>query len=160
MKKILLILLSVFSFSIIHAEITWTLSDDGTLTISGTDMPIDYSYPNYAPWYSQREKIKKVVIENGVTNIGRNSFYDCNSLTSVTIPNSVTAIGRNAFYDCRSLSSITIPNSVINIDRGLFEGCYMLESNLVNNSNCAVDFRNLTFIDTEQEDGLLIKNNE
>ena len=31
----------MIAFNAIHAEITWTLSDDGTLTISGTDMP-DY----------------------------------------------------------------------------------------------------------------------
>ena len=54
----------MIAFNAIHAEITWTLSKDGTLTISGTDMP-DYSSSNYAPWYSQREKIKEIVIEDG-----------------------------------------------------------------------------------------------
>ena len=78
-KSLLLILLSIFSFTTIHAEITWTLSDDGTLTISGTDMP------DYNPWYSQRGKIKKVVIEDGVTSIGDHAFFNCSSLTSVTI---------------------------------------------------------------------------
>ncbi len=100
MKKILtFISLCMIAFNAIHAEITWTLSDDGTLTISGTEM-LDYSYTNYAPWYSQRGKIKKVVIENGVTNIGNRAFYRCSSLTSVTIPNSVTSIGSFAFYGC------------------------------------------------------------
>jgi len=56
MKKILsLILLCVFSFATIHAEITWTLPENGTLTISGTDMP-DYG-SGKAPWYSQRYQI-------------------------------------------------------------------------------------------------------
>ena len=59
--------------------------------------------PNYkgvAPWYSQRKKIKKVVIENEVTSIGNYAFYGCSGLTSVTIPNSVTSIGNDAFYGC------------------------------------------------------------
>jgi hypothetical protein len=86
MKKILLLFLCVISFNAIHAEITWTLSSDGTLTISGTDMP-DY---NHAPWYFQRGKIKKVVIKDGVTSIGGGAFANCSSLTSITIPNSVT----------------------------------------------------------------------
>ncbi len=78
MKKILsLILLCVFSFATIHAEITWTLSENGTLTISGTDMQGYYGYTYYAPWYSQRDKIKKVVIENGVTNISNRAFLEC-----------------------------------------------------------------------------------
>ena len=98
-KSLLLILLSIFSFTTIHAEITWTLSDDGILTISGKDMP-DYSYPTYAPWYSQRDKIQKVVIKDGVTSIGYDAFYGCSGLTSVTIPNSVTSIGGCAFSGC------------------------------------------------------------
>ena len=62
MKKIFtLILLSMITFNAIHAEITWNLSDDGTLTISGTDMPY---FDNFSPWYTQREKIKNVVIKN------------------------------------------------------------------------------------------------
>ena len=98
-RYILLIALSIFSLNAIHAEITWTLSDDGTLTISGTDMP-NYNDPDYAPWYSQGNKIQKVVIGNGVTNIGDNAFLNCYSLTSITIPNSVTSIGDDAFYYC------------------------------------------------------------
>ena len=56
-KYSLLLFLALFSFSAIHAEVDWSLSADGTLTISGTDMP-NYEYGS-APWYSQRESIKK-----------------------------------------------------------------------------------------------------
>ena len=110
MKKIFtLILLSMITFNAIHAEITWNLSDDGTLTISGTDMPY---FDNFSPWYTQREKIKNVVIKNGVTSIGRFAFSGCTGLTSITIPNSVTSIGDYVFRGCSGLTSITIPNSV------------------------------------------------
>ena len=129
-KNILLLLLTLFSFSAIHAEIEWTLSDDGTLTISGTDMP-DYGYigryyptsDNTAPWYSQREKILNVVIEKGVKNIGNCAFYGCSCLTSVIIPNSVTNIGYEAFRDCSALTSITVPNSVKDIKSSTFYYC-------------------------------------
>ena len=116
-KSLLLILLSIFSFTTIHAEITWTLSDDGTLTISGTDMP------DYNPWYSKLENIKKVVIENGVTNIGAAAFSDCSGLTSITIPNSVTSIGLCAFKNCSALISVTIPNSITSIEMQTFYQC-------------------------------------
>ena len=117
-RYILLIVLSIFSLNAIHAEITWNLSDDGTLTISGTDMP-NYS-TNNQPWKSQKGAIQKVVIENGVTNIGRYAFYACNNLIAVAIPNSVTSIGEYAFYGCSGLTSITIPNSVTSIEAFAF----------------------------------------
>ena len=102
MKKILLLIfLSVFCINAINAEVTWELSEEGTLTISGTNMP-NYSNfdPYFAPWHSQCEKIKKVVINNGVTNIGNMAFFLCSGISSVTIPNSVTSIGESAFYGC------------------------------------------------------------
>ena len=139
MKKIFtLIFLSIISFNAIHAEITWTLSDDGTLTISGTDMPNYIAYyrdkQTSANWGTQSEKIKKVVIENGVTNIGNYAFYNCSAITSVTIPNSVRSIGQNAFLDCFSLTSINIPNSVISIEEYAFSGCSGLTSINIPNS--------------------------
>ena len=78
-------------------NVTWRLSDDGVLTISGTGVMADYNYyDNRAPWNSVRSQVKSVVIERGVTSIGDSAFYDC-SLTSVTIPDSVTSIGWVAF---------------------------------------------------------------
>ena len=112
MKKFFtLILLSMIAFNAIHAEINWTISDDGTLTISGTDMP-NYELNSSGPWWSQREKIKKIVIENGVTNIGSYAFQNCYRVISITIPNSVTSIGKSAFLYCQGLTSVHIKNLV------------------------------------------------
>ena len=132
----------MIAFNAIHAEITWTLSDDGTLTISGTDMPdyqgyYDYDldgYYSYAPWTSQREEIKKIVIEDGVTSIGVGAFASCSCLTSITIPNSVTSIGDAAFMVCSGLTSITIPNSVTSIGWQAFVGCSNLTFITIPNS--------------------------
>ena len=94
--------------------------------------------PNYnslgAPWYNNRGKIKKVVIEDGVTSIGNHAFELCPSLTSVTIPNSVKSIGSYAFLYCKGLTSITIPNSVTSIGGFTFEGCSGLTSITIPNS--------------------------
>ena len=148
MKKFFtLIVLCVFSIGTIHAKITWSLSDDGTLTISGTNMP-DYEYHG-APWYSKLEKIKKVVINDGVTNIGARAFYNCSGLTSITIPNSVTSIGGAAFCDCSSLTSVTIPNSVTSIGAKAFERCTGLTSITIPNSVTSIEeytFKNCSSI--------------
>ncbi|WP_081835027.1 leucine-rich repeat domain-containing protein [Bacteroides sp. Ga6A1] len=136
MKKFLLtIILSIVSFNMIHADVTWKLSNDGTLTISGTNMPDYYSSKgSNAPWLSQKDKIKKVVINNGVTNIGSGAFYECKNLTTVIIGNSVKSIGRCAFYYCKSLPSPTIPNSVTSIGDYAFSQCLSINYITIPNS--------------------------
>ena len=47
-----------------------------------------------------RSKKTSYNIPNGVTNIGDEAFYGCESLTNINIPNSVTNIGDSAFYSC------------------------------------------------------------
>lgn len=63
-----------------------------------------------------------MVIESGITSIGRHSFSDCPSLTSVTIPATVTSIGDYAFSSCTSLTSVTIPDNVRSIGVYAFKG--------------------------------------
>ncbi|MBR4720590.1 MAG: leucine-rich repeat protein [Clostridia bacterium] len=115
-------------------NLTWTLNDKGTLTISGTGDMKDYSYDTM-PWYSSRSSIKTVIIQNGVTSIGSETFYNCSSLTSITIPDSVTSIGSRAFSSCTGLTSITIPDSVTSIGSGAFSGCNKLTSINVSENN-------------------------
>ena len=67
-----------------------------------------------------------VVIPQGVTVIGVNSFCDCKQLESVIIPNSVQTIGEMAFQFCPKLASVTIPNSVVTIERYAFDRCSSL----------------------------------
>ena len=76
---------------------TWTLADDGTLTVSGTGEMADFSDQG-TPWSIYRNDIKTVVINSGVTSIGESSFILCENLSTVNIPDSVTKIGNNAFY--------------------------------------------------------------
>lgn len=107
-------------------NVTWTLDDNGTLTISGNGAMYDYGelypvltqIPNYesmAPWYSSREKINKVVIENGITTIGRAAFIDCDKITEVVISEGVTRIEHFAFSDCNSIEEIYLPDSAVSL---------------------------------------------
>ena len=106
-------------------NLKWHLTDDGVLTISGKGRMYDYSDGNGAPWdnYYVKRNIKQIIIDDGITTIGRSAFRDCSNLTSVTIPNSVTTIGGSAFENCSALTSVTIPNSVTEIGSGAFYSC-------------------------------------
>lgn len=50
--------------------------------------------------------LEKVIIQNGVADIGRSAFANCSYLESITIPNSVTSIGSNAFSACSNLTIV------------------------------------------------------
>ena len=109
-------------------NLTWVLTEDGTLTISGSGEMQGYINPSKAPWYSNRTKILSAVVDDGVTSIGFSAFDGCSSLTSVTIPKGVTYISNFAFEDCSSLTSVTIPKSVTSIGWYAFDGCSSLTS--------------------------------
>lgn len=53
--------------------------------------------------------IDSIILEEGVTGIGRFAFYDCTSLTTLTVPDSVTSIGLGAFAACTSLEVLSLP---------------------------------------------------
>ena len=78
--------------------------------------------------------ITQVVINAGVTNIGKNAFIYCGNLQSVVIPDSVTSIGDSAFYGCENLESIVIPDSVMSIGDYAFCGCTSLGSIVISDS--------------------------
>ena len=106
-------------------KLTWTLTSNGTLTISGEGEMKDYAD---GEWEDRKSEIKKIVIESGVTEIGCSAFTDCTSLTDVVIPDSVTCIDNSAFLRCTNLSEISLPDSVIRLGSGVFEDCTNLKS--------------------------------
>jgi len=130
-------LAAVVDFGTCGDDLTWTLDDDGTLTISGTGEMEHYyvTLSSAAPWYASRTSIQTVVIASGVTSIGGMAFRDCTSLTNATIPDSVTYIGWESFYGCASLASVTIPDSVTSIDSWAFQGCESLAGITVHEDN-------------------------
>ena len=104
-------------------NITWTIDDAGVLIISGTGDMYEDEYGALPSWYSYREKVNKIVIDYGVTNICSHAFLSFENLTSITIPDSVTSIGDDAFAYCSKLSDIIIPDSVKSIGEDAFLLC-------------------------------------
>ena len=133
------------------ASVTWTLTSDGVLKISGNGDMEDYKMS--APWLKggNAAKIVNAVIEKGVTSLGQRAFYLCKNMQTIQLPTSLTKIGAfafstcsnlkkielpenlttiqgNAFAKCTSLSSISIPDSVTNLGNQAFTGCTELKS--------------------------------
>lgn len=114
-------------------NLTWTLTDDYTLTISGKGDMRNYGTDFRAPWYEYRRSVKTLVIESGVTSIGSCTFNECISFTGkLVIPDGVTSIGAHAFHGCRGFTgNLVIPDSVISIDGSAFFNCGGLTGDLV-----------------------------
>ena len=92
-------------------NVTWTFVEStGTLTISGTGSMYDYksTKPSDVPWYSYRDKIKSVIIEEGISRIGNVVFWHCSNLASVTIPSTVVGSGDGSFMACEKLDDVYI----------------------------------------------------
>ena len=91
----------------VSSTITATLDSDGVLTVSGTGAMPSYnsSGKNVSPW-NGNGSIKKAVISEGITTVGRFTFYSCYSLTSVTVVSGKTIISQNALYGCNVTSLI------------------------------------------------------
>ena len=64
---------------------------------------------------------KKVVINEGISNISNYAFYNCTSLEEITIPNTVTSIDFDALAKT-NIKKLTIPNSVTTIADCAFWG--------------------------------------
>ena len=113
-------------------NLTWTLTDDGTLAVSGTGAMADYGNVIYAnsPLYSEywnNVEILSLVVNEGVTAIGTYGFNNFRHLVNVSLPESLTSIHDYAFNYCERLEAITIPAGVTDIGKGAFSYCCKLE---------------------------------
>ena len=113
-------------------EITWTplpgtetieyyLDEAGTVTLQGTgDIPgYGTGSTNKSPFY-QNGEIKNVIIGEGITGIGDNTFRGCSSLETVSIPSGVKSINYYAFAYCRNLASADLPDGLEYIGNSAF----------------------------------------
>ena len=132
-------------------EVIWNARNaqdfqDNSSPFSGCDRLTDFVFGEkveHIPAYLcyQLASLKKLVIGNSVTSIGKMAFSSCTGLTEVTIPNSVTTIGDGAFSGCTGLTEVTIPNSVTSIGYVAFSGCTGLQKVIWNtrNAQCLQD---------------------
>ena len=143
MKKLMILVLAVALFTAVSCDdafeyrpvlveegtigsLTWTLFNDGILTISGDGEITDYNSGESQPWVSNNKKIGSVVFEGDVTGIGAYTFSGCSNMKSITLPNTVAKIGKAAFFNCSSLTEVIIPEDVTTIGLSAFHGCSKL----------------------------------
>ncbi len=91
----------------------------GILSLNGSGDMYNFNDANTidVPWYEYRESITKVVMADGITNVGKNAFANFTLLKEIDFSDDIKIIGENAFYKCTStaLKSIRFPSSVVEI---------------------------------------------
>lgn len=120
----------------------WEVKDSlrgKTLTISGKGAMPDFNFPegNLAPWWNYKAlglirvsgfspkfdlegDLKKVVIQDGVTNVSNYALFLLPAAEQITLPESVTSIDRYGIALCAKLKGISLPKAVTAIgDFGL-----------------------------------------
>ncbi len=107
-------------------NLTWSLDSEGTLTISGTGAMADYASVADVPWYDNIMSVTNLVVEDGVTTIGKNAFMFFSGITEITLPDSITVIGDSAFHFCVGLLQVTLSDGVTSIGRNAFYLCTSL----------------------------------
>ena len=85
---------------------------------------IRYNSGKVANYLLYNTDVYKVVMEDGITQIGNYAFALCHELTEITFPNTLKTIGNYAFYDNRMYDELTLPNTVETIGNYTFARGY------------------------------------
>ena len=105
-------------------NVSWVLTSDGTLTISGSGKMADYNTSsNTAPWYKNRTSVVSVVVKSGVTSLSSYAFYGCYKLASAILEAGVETVGSYAFQDCKKLTGVMLSDGLKEIGYDAFSGC-------------------------------------
>lgn len=107
-------------------NVKWSLSGN-TLIISGNGDMQDYSDVTDRGW--NNDVIQKIIVQNGVTSVGRLAFVSCRNLQSVELGTSVKVVKEAAFADCDKLTSIMMPG-VETLEEYAFQGTAISELTL------------------------------
>ena len=72
-------------------------------------------------------KLKRVVLGEGVREIGEGAFSRCTALEELVLPQTLTTVGKQAFSHCRALPATNLPESVTSIGWGAYSDCEALK---------------------------------
>lgn len=158
MRKLFIAITTAMSLLSASAEVTYkydestktlTFSGEGEMNVYTTDIFGD-TYINPA-WSNLKEDVENVVINEGVTDIGKHAFLsfsklkdvkiastvekidvaafeECTSLTEIILPEGLKEFGEEAFFGCSSLTSISIPEKVTYLPGYIFQSCKSLKN--------------------------------
>lgn len=101
--------------------LTRTASNEYILEITGNGTMPGYTKVVTPPWFEYMDYINKVIIGEGIENVGQFSFHGCVSLEEVKLPSTIKSIEKFSFSQCPGIKNINVPESVT-IGEAAFSG--------------------------------------
>ncbi|MBR4563722.1 MAG: leucine-rich repeat protein [Paludibacteraceae bacterium] len=87
--------------------LTWQMSGNGKLTVSGSGAMPDLKALKDMPWAPYADQLTEVMICEGITHVGAYSFVYCSKIEKVYLPATLQSIGEQAFAYTSGLTEIT-----------------------------------------------------
>lgn len=74
--------------------------------------------------FQNQYELKNVILQEGITVIGKSAFFNCISMKNIVVPSTVKNIAQGAFQNCTSLEKIDLSKtSVTEISEETFRNC-------------------------------------
>ncbi len=105
------------------AAAAFTIDENGTLSITGTGKIDKFFFDDKGIEY---KSIKKIIISEGITELGKNCFCYLENVTLVQCPASLQIIGEDAMRWMESLTEIQLPSELSQIGEGAFYHCHKI----------------------------------
>ena len=106
------------------SNVTWVLTTDGTLILSGTGAVAAYEKRKDTPWGDYNDQILQLEVQKGITSVS--GLCSCYKLREVSLPEGLISIGKLTFMDCWELQEIRLPKSLKTLGEGTFASCFAL----------------------------------
>ena len=103
---------------------SFSMSKVGTLVISGNGKVTKYFSDDKN---IKAEKIQRIVVEEGITELGNKCFAGLTEVKEITLPTTLQVIGYASFTGCNSLQTVKIPDAVKRIESYAFSYCENLQ---------------------------------
>lgn len=105
---------------------------NSSFDIDSKSNPMYYAENFYLRNVDEWELLTNLIIPNGITNIGRYTFYSFEKLVSVSFSNDVVCLNNEAFAECINLTKISLPDSLETIYSSVFRRCINLKNIALN----------------------------
>ncbi len=107
MKRLFLVVITLFITSLATSQTTFTIGDLTYKTIDATSVKV-YKCSTNVVAVNIPSSVEYNSVNYNVTTIANGAFENCSTLTSIVIPDNIVTIQDYAFTNCSSLTSITL----------------------------------------------------